>query len=160
MLRTSRAQSPDVLSEPAQCGSPTDYEANSLIAGLCKNAGRRFRVQVEYLLASTHGMSKNVDDLSAKFSGVTKKHLEHRIREVADYEGGRWQVRSCIHLHCSYSAFPSKLPFLEDWGISKLTSSRFTPQHLISTNFRTHLLVWNQQLVRKRLFEWVTAVEL
>ncbi|GAQ80815.1 chromatin assembly factor-1 [Klebsormidium nitens] len=51
---------------------------------------------IEFLLGSTHGMARNVDELSAKFPGVSKKHLEQRIREIAEYEGGRWQVKAVV----------------------------------------------------------------
>ncbi|XP_059307532.1 chromatin assembly factor 1 subunit FAS1 [Lycium ferocissimum] len=63
---------------------------------------------VSVIQSCSHGINKVVESLQLKFPSIAKSQLKNKVREIAEFFDGRWQVRKDVLVKLGLSVSPEK----------------------------------------------------
>ncbi|KAJ8557511.1 hypothetical protein K7X08_003136 [Anisodus acutangulus] len=63
---------------------------------------------VSVIQSCSHGINKVVESLQLKFPSIAKSQLKNKVREIAEFIDGRWQVRKDVLVKLGLSISPEK----------------------------------------------------
>ncbi|KAK4367044.1 hypothetical protein RND71_014924 [Anisodus tanguticus] len=63
---------------------------------------------VSVIQSCSHGINKVVESLQLKFPSIAKSQLKNKVREIAEFIDGRWQVRKDVLVKLGLSLSPEK----------------------------------------------------
>lgn len=64
---------------------------------------------VSVIQSCSHGINKVVESLQLKFPSISKNLLKNKVREIAEFIDGRWQVRKDVLVNLGLSISPEKV---------------------------------------------------
>ncbi|KAL3323658.1 hypothetical protein AABB24_038025 [Solanum stoloniferum] len=93
-------------SEPCPSGSKA---ITPLIASPAALADSDLPQVVSVIQSCSHGINKAVESLQLKFPSISKSQLKNKVREIAEFIDGRWQVRKDVLVNLGLSISPEKV---------------------------------------------------
>ncbi|CAN4114947.1 unnamed protein product [Withania somnifera] len=98
----------DVVEGDSEACPSGSKESTPQIASSAALVDSDLRQVVSVIQSCSHGINKVVESLQLKFPSIGKSQLKNKVREIAEFIDGRWQVKKDVLVKLGLSISPEK----------------------------------------------------
>lgn len=98
----------DVIEGDSEASPSGSKASTPQIASSAALADSDLHQVVSVIQSCSHGINKVVESLQLKFPSIGKSQLKNKVREIAEFIDGRWQVRKDVLVKLGLSLSPEK----------------------------------------------------